>query len=387
MKKLLAAAAIVCIGFASSITTAAPANADSRRWPLCLDDPRLLNISPSPITETQLKQQGAKITVNAKGLRPNTLGVALVIKGKLQTTDDLLEKAREEAGGELSASRLEEFKALKAMNISHANPNNYIFDDIDPNNTGVIARTGYVVSDENGTVSFTFGGAEEAKEKSPLSAEQEELVNELNTTPWSSQLPESKDDDYRGDYTVLLALPRSGPYDLYQLAFDENNSLVPIPPNRLHSDKYKPIIDSREAMLREQGVSEDRSRSYAEFIPILGCTGFTVTDNPPETPEPEETPTPEPSPTPSESSTPEPSPTPSESSTPSETPTPEPSESSTPTPAPEPTESTPPTPGDSSPSTMPRTGAQIMGALAAAGTLLAVGTAITVLSRRRSQRQ
>ncbi len=106
------------------------------------------------------------------------------------------------------------------------------------------------------------------------------------------------------------------------------------------------------------------------------------------TPEGDETPVPDPSPSPSveETRSPEPSPTPSESSTPGEAPTPEPSETSAPTPAPAPKESTTPTPGDS-PSAMPRTGTHIMGALAAAGTLLALGTAITLLSRRRSQRQ
>ncbi|OFS27339.1 MULTISPECIES: hypothetical protein [unclassified Brevibacterium] len=393
MKKLLAAAGIVCIGFASCITTAAPANADSRRWPLCLDDPRLVSISPSPITETQLKQQGAKITVNAKGLPPNTLGLALVIKNKLQTADDLFEPVRDQ----VDDAGLQEFKAFKAMNISHSDSNEYLFGDIDLADSGVIARRGYVVSDESGTASFTFGGTEEVREESSLTPEQEELAGQLRATSWSSQLPESEADDYTGDYSVLLLIPRNSVHDLYQLAFDENNSLVPVglegPTDGPIDDKHKAVVKQREEILRGQGVSEDLTRRYASYMPAVACTGFKVTDTPPETPEPDATPTPEPSPTPSESSTPNetPKPEPSESSTPTpdaeETPTPEPGGNNTPTPAPEPKESTTPAPGDSSPSAMPRTGTHIMGALAAAGTLLALGTAITVLSRRRSQRQ
>lgn len=127
-------------------------------------------------------------------------------------------------------------------------------------------------------------------------------------------------------------------------------------------------------------------------------------------PTPSATPTPEPSPTPSVTPSPTPAstptPTPSSTPTPSVTPTPEPTPSTTPTPSATPTPSTsptpsttptpsapstpssstppatPPTPSTPAPKQLARTGADMAGVLAGAGTLGLLG-ALAVAARRR----
>ncbi|EFG46788.1 LPXTG-motif cell wall anchor domain protein [Brevibacterium mcbrellneri ATCC 49030] len=395
MKKFFALAAVICLGLVGSvISTVTPVHADSRRVGFCLNDSRLFDISPSPVTEGQLKQSGAEITVNAKGLPPNTLGVVLVVKDKLLTPEDLM---RTRFDGDIPEHAQGELKALQALNLDYSEPALYLFNesDRDPN---LVARKGYVVTDGNGDAAFTFGGTKDSKEEPPLTREQKELVTELDVKPWSSSLPKIDNGDYRGDYTVLVAFYNADISEPYGVVFDENNTLIPAEGMELDDQKHEAVIKQRENRLREAGVPEDQIDYLARLIMPSACTGFNVTDTPTETPEPtpseSATPTPEPSATPSESPSvdPEPSPSPSETSPvepeptpePSETPEPKPSESPDPEPSPSPSETSPvePSPG---PKSLPRTGAQTLGALVAGGVLLTVGTVTTVLSRRRSR--
>ena len=125
MKKFFALAAVICLGLVGSvISTVTPVHADSRRVGFCLNDSRLFDISPSPVTEGQLKQSGAEITVNAKGLPPNTLGVVLVVKDKLLTPEDLM---RTRFDGDIPEYAQGELKALQALNLDYSEPALYWF--------------------------------------------------------------------------------------------------------------------------------------------------------------------------------------------------------------------------------------------------------------------
>ena len=502
MKKLIASAAVVCTALASMIATTAPAQAQALSS-LCLNAPGFINTAPTPITETQFRQNG--VTITAKGLprNPKALGQMVVVKGDLRNhpyVDELTED---------SSPEMQQFASLMKETRMQVFPvgftaYNFFFETIDPEK---IVHFQYFTPGPDGTISFTVGGKEQNQQNPAVSPElkqalkdeygdeAESLIAELNDS--ALDFPRATNDtvDLKGTYSIgfnLISNPfgeseetfPAGPYGFF---FDGTSASTNILGTEFEPDfgeSYGEQFDNedikqyfrdssqrlknRAESLERKGLPPDGIIQYISTT--TACSSFAVNDDPtedpspapsedePETPAPspnpsedpttepsptpsdEETPTPDPSPsdsstpepTPSETPTPtpEPSPTPSESSAPSETPTPEPSEtstptpegdetpapdpsptpsaeeaplpepspsgnstpspepgSSTPTPGREPNESTTPTPGDSSPSAMPRTGTHIMGALAAAGTLLVLGTAITVLSRRRSQRQ
>ena len=140
-------------------------------------------------------------------------------------------------------------------------------------------------------------------------------------------------------------------------------------------------------------VKEDSVEGYNSAVEVEEAGNayeVTVTNTrkpeptPEPTPDPSDEPTPEPTPDPSDEPTPEPTPDPSDEPTPepsdeptpgpSGTPTPEPSEDPTPGPAPR----EPGTPGK----TMPRTGAEIAGLLAAAAVTIGAGTLLMFRTRR-----
>ena len=349
MKKLFAMVAVVCLGLLGSvISTATPVHADSRRVGFCLNDSRLIDISPSPVAVSQLKESGAEITVNAKGLPPHTLGMAMVVKGKMSKFEDQL---RERFGDDLPEVVQEEVKGLQALNLEYAEFAEYMFFPEYLEDSDLVARRGYVLTDENGVASFSFGGSEDHTEEPSLTPGQKELAGYYHAEPWSSSLPEVDNDDYRGDYTVLVTFASADDKEPYGLVFDENDTLVPVVGLDLERDKHEAVIKQREELLREAGASDRAVENLSQFIPPVACTGFNVTENPPETPEPSPEPseTPEPSPEPEPSETPEPEPSETPEPEPSETPepTPEPEPSETPEPSPEPEPSETPEPGPS----------------------------------------
>ena len=396
MKKLLAATAATCIGLMSPLLSmATPAQAQAQSG-FCLSAPGFFELNPSPATESQLKEQG--VTLTAKGLPPNAIVHITLTRGDLVKASEIYDN-----------DELPPDSPLVGLPTADRDE---IWDDEE-----IPFSRGIIFTDESGTASFTYGGKDNNDRKLRLPAEFEEYREEIEKEAWNPTLLKSKSGGHTGSYSFRIAVEDPIGY---------NNILFSLADNKVSAiseDEYKKQWEDRLSDLLKPGMSKDEINELEESLELErinststhACSSFAVGEDEPETPAPspnpsedpttepsptpsaEETPTPDPSPsdsstpepTPSETptSTPEPSPTPSESSTPSETPTPEPSESSTPTAASEPKESTPPTPGDSSPSAMPRTGTHIMGALAAAGTLLALGTAITVLSRRRSQRQ
>ena len=394
MKKILSAvAALSCIMIGASFSPAAPAQAQAQTG-ACLDASGHIGLDPSPITATQLKEQG--ITISASGLPANALGQAVIVKEDLRTLSEIYSEYYQD---ERAAAVADFFKV--AMSPLPAVGYQGFVDWGDEKNE----HLGYFMTDAEGNMSLTFGGNENKQQEFPIRAildqyvadgylseedldDYVEYIAEVEAGGWSSTPPDFED-GYEGNYSVAFLLNNFVTGDSYRFFLYDGTLFA----TEFESEEFSQHHDRQLERLIEAGFPEDEA-VYADAGLGAGiiCTEFTVVEDsaPSEspTPEPSTSPTPEPStsPTPEPSTSPTPEPSTSPTPEPNSSPTPEPSTSPTPEPnsTPSPAPSAPPSASVGSTGSLPQTGGDVYGVLTAGGILLAAGGTLVVLARRRS---
>nr|WP_225751911.1 LPXTG cell wall anchor domain-containing protein [Pseudoclavibacter sp. Marseille-Q3772] len=397
----------------ASFSPAAPAQAQAQTG-ACVDASGHIGLDPSPITVTQLKEQG--ITISASGLPANALGQAVIVKEDLRTLSEIYSEYYQDE----RAAAVADFLKVAMSPLPAVGSQGFV-DWGDEKNE----HLGYFMTDAEGNMSLTFGGNEKKQQEFPIRAildqyvadgylsEEDieddadyfdELTEEVEANGWSSTLPDFED-GYEGNYSVAFLLDNFVTGDSYRYFLYDGTLFA----TEFESEESSQHHDRQLERLIEAGFSEDEAVYAGEGLgAAIMCTEFTVVEDsaPSEssTPEPSTSPTPEPSisptpepsisptPEPSTSPTPEPStsptPEPSTSPTPepSTSPTPEPSTSPTPEPnsTPSPAPSAPPSASVGSTGSLPQTGGDVYGVLTAGGILLAAGGTLVVLARRRS---
>ena len=371
MKKILSAvAALSCIMIGASFSPAAPAQAQAQTG-ACVDASGHIGLDPSPITVTQLKEQG--ITISASGLPANALGQAVIVKEDLRTLSEIYSEYDQD---ERAAAVADFFKVAKSP-LPAVGYQGFV-DWGDEKNE----HLGYFMTDAEGNMSLTFGGNENKQQEFPIRAildqyvadgylseedldDYVEYIAEVEAGGWSSTLPDFED-GYEGNYSVAFLLDDFVTGDSYRFFLYDGTLFA----TQFESEEFSQHHDRQLERLIEAGFSEDEA-VYAGGDGLgaaIICTEFTVVEDS----APSESPTPEPSTSP----TPEPSTSPTPE--PSTSPTPEPN--STPSPAP----SAPPSASVGSTGSLPQTGGDVYGVLTAGGILLAAGGTLVVLARRRS---